>query len=274
MADTLDQRDHWEVDREFTLPHFGDLVTDGRVEHDTDDVETAYFDTAERDLHAFGMTVTRRVVDDAEWVLTMPGSSATLRFADSTPVPEELATITHGVTGRRGLEHIATIRTLRDSYSVSDADGGPRLEIHDDNLRASLGDRLLAWREVHAGPAPAGLRERLSEAGARRATEPSRLIRLLAGDAGPDTVAVAAGAQALDRYVAAQVDEIVRGDIELRCGHDPIHDTRVAIRRLRSTIRVFDELVDVFAEDDVADVEADLKWFAGVLGDVRDCQVQ
>ena len=95
MADTLDQRDHWEVDREFTLPHFGDLVTDGRVEHDTDDVETAYFDTAERDLHAFGMTVTRRVVDDAEWVLTMPGSSATLRFADSTSVPEELATITH-----------------------------------------------------------------------------------------------------------------------------------------------------------------------------------
>ena len=72
----------------------------------------------------------------------------------------------------------------------------------------------------------------------------------------------------------AQVDEIVRGDIELRCGHDPIHDTRVAIRRLRSTIRVFDELVDVFAEDDVADVEADLKWFAGVLGEVRDCQVQ
>ena len=68
--------------------------------------------------------------------------------------------------------------------------------------------------------------------------------------------------------------QIVRGDIELRCGHDPIHDTRVAIRRLRSTIRVFDELVDVFAEDDVADVEADLKWFAGVLGEVRDCQVQ
>ena len=274
MADTLDQRDHWEVDREFTLPHFGDLVTDGRVEHDTDDVETAYFDTAERDLHAFGMTVTRRVGDDADWVLTMPGSSATLRFAGSMSVPEELATITHGVTGGRDLGHIATIRTLRDRYLVSDAEGGSRLEIDDDNLRASLGDRLLAWREVHAAPAPARLRERLSEAGARRATEPPRLNRLLAGDAERDTVAVAAGAQALDRYVAAQVDEIVRGDIELRRGHDPIHDTRVAIRRLRSTIRVFDELLDVFAEDDVADVEADLKWFAGVLGDVRDCQVQ
>ena len=71
MADTLDQRDHWEVDREFTLPHFGDLVTDGRVEHDTDDVETAYFDTAERDLHAFGMTVTRRVGDDEPSIRVM-----------------------------------------------------------------------------------------------------------------------------------------------------------------------------------------------------------
>ena len=48
-------------------------------------------------------------------------------------------------------------------------------------------------------------------------------------------------------------------------------NTRVAIRRLRSTLRVFDGSVDAAALGATAQ---DLKWFAGLLGDVRDCQVQ
>jgi CHAD domain-containing protein len=45
----------------------------------------------------------------------------------------------------------------------------------------------------------------------------------------------------------------------------------VAIRRLRSTLRVFGKVLDRSA---VGDLEDELKWFAGLLGDVRDCQVQ
>jgi CHAD domain-containing protein len=46
----------------------------------------------------------------------------------------------------------------------------------------------------------------------------------------------------------------------------------VAIRRVRSTLRVFAKLFD---DDGAAGVlEADLKWFAALLGEVRDCQVQ
>ena len=273
MADTLDQY-HWDVDREFVLPRIGDLVADGRVEHDTDETETAYFDTAERDLQAYGLVLARRVCDDAEWVLSLPGGE-TVHFAGSSSVPAQLDEITRGAARGRLLEHIATIRTHRDRYLISDPEGESQLEIDDDELRASLGGRLLAWREVHAAPATKRLRERLHEAGARRSSEPARLTRLLAGDrASPPATPRAAGARALDQYVAAQIDEIVRDDIGLRRGVDPIHDTRVAIRRLRSTIRVFGELVDVFAEDDVAAVESDLKWFAGALGEVRDCQVQ
>jgi CHAD domain-containing protein len=69
----------------------------------------------------------------------------------------------------------------------------------------------------------------------------------------------------------AEIDQIVSGDIGLRRGQDPIHDTRVAIRRLRSTLRVFGKLLDPPATRDLDD---ELKWFAGLLGDVRDCQVQ
>ncbi|MBW8711598.1 MAG: CHAD domain-containing protein, partial [Mycobacterium sp.] len=63
---------------------------------------------------------------------------------------------------------------------------------------------------------------------------------------------------------------IFDGDLALRRGSDPIHDTRVAIRRLRSTLRVFGKLL----ERSVGGVDDELKWFAGLLGDVRDCQVQ
>lgn len=55
----------------------------------------------------------------------------------------------------------------------------------------------------------------------------------------------------------------------LRNGEDPIHDTRVAIRRRRSTLRVFAKVLD-----GTGHLDDDLKWFAGVLGEVRDCQVQ
>jgi CHAD domain-containing protein len=72
-------------------------------------------------------------------------------------------------------------------------------------------------------------------------------------------------------YLNAQIDQVVAGDVGLRRGEDPIHDTRVAIRRLRSTLRVFGKVLDPSA---IGDMDGELKWFAGLLGDVRDCQVQ
>lgn len=76
---------------------------------------------------------------------------------------------------------------------------------------------------------------------------------------------------ALIDYLKAQLDQIADGDDGLRRGQDPIHDTRVAIRRLRSTLRVFGKVLDQSA---IEGVDGELKWFAGVLGEVRDCQVQ
>jgi CHAD domain-containing protein len=77
--------------------------------------------------------------------------------------------------------------------------------------------------------------------------------------------------RAVTEYLNAQIDRIDAGDTGLRTGSDPIHDTRVAIRRLRSTLRVFAKLFDRAA---ATELESELKWFAAALGDVRDCQVQ
>jgi CHAD domain-containing protein len=77
--------------------------------------------------------------------------------------------------------------------------------------------------------------------------------------------------RAVTEYLTAQIDRIDAGDTGLRTGSDPIHDTRVAIRRLRSTLRVFAKLFDRAA---ATELESELKWFGTALGDVRDCQVQ
>ncbi len=81
------------------------------------------------------------------------------------------------------------------------------------------------------------------------------------------------GSRALADYLGAQIDLIEAGDLALRRGEreDTIHDIRVAIRRLRSTLRVFAKMLDVAH---IGDMDRELKWFAGLLGDVRDCQVQ
>lgn len=72
-------------------------------------------------------------------------------------------------------------------------------------------------------------------------------------------------------YLTEHIGMVLEGLTGLREGADPIHDTRVAIRRTRSTLRVFKKQVDPVAGPAF---EEELKWFAGVLGDVRDVQVQ
>ncbi len=77
--------------------------------------------------------------------------------------------------------------------------------------------------------------------------------------------------KALVDYLDAQINRILTGDIALHLDEDPIHDTRVAIRRLRSTLRVFANVLDT---SEIGDMDSELRWFAGLLGEVRDCQVQ
>jgi CHAD domain-containing protein len=71
-------------------------------------------------------------------------------------------------------------------------------------------------------------------------------------------------------YVAEQCTVIIDSEVQLRAGEDVIHSTRVAVRRLRSTIRVFSDLFDAA---EVALLEEELVWWAGLLGGVRDMDI-
>jgi CHAD domain-containing protein len=68
-------------------------------------------------------------------------------------------------------------------------------------------------------------------------------------------------------YLAEQCTVIIDSEADLRAGENVVHRTRVAVRRLRSTIRVF---ADLFDEAQAELLEAELVWWAGLLGAVRD----
>jgi CHAD domain-containing protein len=72
-------------------------------------------------------------------------------------------------------------------------------------------------------------------------------------------------------YVSAKVTAMRAHTARARDG-DPeaVHDMRVAVRRLRSTLKTFGPLLP---EADVEPVRADLQWLGTALGRVRDAQV-
>ena len=72
-------------------------------------------------------------------------------------------------------------------------------------------------------------------------------------------------------YVTVQLTVLVDAPTHIRAGEDVTHPTRVAVRRLRSTVRVFPELFEV---PKAGRLDEELQWWAGVLGAVRDLDVQ
>jgi CHAD domain/CYTH domain len=278
MQEVLEREDKWDVDERFDLPDLDGIIAGGEVEHDTVELTSGYYDTPERELQAHGILLRRRAGnDDTGWQLKVPTDDgrAELHWPPTDGLPDSVSELLTGMSLGQDLSSVATIRTVRSRYRIR-TPGADELcaEIADDSVRASSGDRLLAWRsEVELGPpmpsVPQRLAKRLAAAGARPSRYPSKLAHVLPPVSPAEPASPAA--RVLMRYLSTQIDQIVAGDIGLRRGQDPIHDTRVAIRRLRSTLWVFGKLLDRSA---IGDLDGELRWFAGLLGEVRDCQVQ
>ena len=71
-------------------------------------------------------------------------------------------------------------------------------------------------------------------------------------------------------YIVEQCSVIIDAEPGLRAKEQIVHPTRVGVRRLRSTIRTYAALFD---PDRSAGLEAELVWWAGLLGVVRDLEV-
>jgi len=277
MRKSLECENTWDVDDRFTLPDLDDLVKGGTVDHDTVDTTNTYYDTRDRDLEKHGILLRRREGgDETGWQLKVPsaGGPTEVQWPMSEAPPSEVVDLLTGIRLGKGLFEIANIHTLRERYRINDK-RALVAEIADDHVTAEADHQHVAFREVKVelGPHTSVTRKRLAQrlvaAGANPSRYPSKLVHAI-GPA-PGGGERSAAASALVRYLTTQIDQMVAGDIGLRRGEDPIHDTRVAIRRLRSTLRVFGKVMDSSA---VGNMDDQLRWFAELLGTVRDCQVQ
>ena len=175
---------------------------------------------------------------------------------------------------------MARLNVSRTVHRLVTADGAVLAEVADDSVdAATLGDesRLTAWRELEVELKAAGnqrllktVGKKLRAAGARPSPYGSKLRRALGADPkSPQPATGTVGALVVD-YLVAQCDEFVRCDLGMRMDQPEVHKFRVALRRLRSTIRVFGPVLDA---DRAAQLEPELVWLAGLLGAVRDRDV-
>jgi CHAD domain-containing protein len=293
-----EREDKFEVGETWLLPDVAGLVPDGgSLSEVVHKLESTYFDTSDGALREFGVTLRRRIGGgETGWQLKVPAGSARTELRSRShlrTVPKELAEVVTGLQGRQELVPVATISTTRSAHRVVDAGGELVFEIADDDVQAAtLGSEstLRAWREIEVELGPGGREKTLTRvgkwltaAGARASRSATKLNRALGLDSsrvkpsGPTNGSkkssgssqFALGALVV-AYLSEQCEVMVANDIGLRTGAPVVHKTRVAVRRLRSTLRTF---ADVFDADRRVSLDTELTWYAGLLGGVRDCDV-
>jgi CHAD domain-containing protein len=294
----------YDVAAAFALPPISGLMpAGGTVDVSADHRRVDYFDTADHALLRAGITLLRETdapQSQSRWRLTAqrahPAHDGVRAHdevrADPTGggVPIELAALVRGIGRGQPLARIASISTERTVTRLLDAAGETLACVADRTVHSAAsgdGARLRAWREISvrtaAGQADLarGIDKKMRGAGARRSTAPSPLARALPDDGplrgakdgkdGKPRAGKPSAGDAAGLYIRQQQEAILAGDLALRLGDDgAVHRTRVATRRLRSTLRVFGDLVD---SDRAAALDSELRWYAGRLGEVRDRQV-
>jgi CHAD domain-containing protein len=282
----LEREFKFDVQPTFVIPDVTALLpAGGRTETASEHLRSDYFDTADHALLRARMTLRRRTgTTDTGWQLKVPQEPFREEIRiDSTDddIPPELTALLLGVGRGQSLTRIATVTTERSVTRLLDASGTRLAEIDDDTVHATAaGDAATAtkWREVEVELGSDELEllyavgKRLRRAGAKRAKSSSKLARALPAVSAKDRQDRRPRAgDVVAAYVTEQQHVILAGDLALRRGDDSvIHKTRVATRRLRSTLLVFKTFLE---PERAAALDGELRWFAALLGEVRDRQV-
>jgi CHAD domain-containing protein len=306
----LEIEQKYDARADFVLPELGGLPgVASAAEPEVFELHASYFDTADLRLAAHGITLRRRRGGtDAGWHLKMPAgpdSKQELRAPLGRPtiVPARLAALVAAYTRGEPLRPVATLETRRTVVRLYAGDGAMLAEVADDLVAGrDVRDDPQAdgaaprWREIEVelGEGTAELLKatgkRLRKAGARRSKSSSKLGRLLGGAIVPSRPARARAAckarlvaaidngkgpattgDAVMAYLAAQVEAVVGFDAKARLAEeDAVHRMRVAVRRIRSTLKAYRPVLD---EERTEPLGPELKWLAAVLGEVRDLEV-
>jgi CHAD domain-containing protein len=271
-------------DEAWVLPDLSGLIPPGgSLTRHAVSLESTYYDTDDLCLLKARLTLRRRTGDDDNgWQLKVPAGNARTEIrlpVEGRGVPAVLRELTLGARAGQTLRPVARIQTHRDVHVIHGVDGSASAELVVDAVTATrLGSTAVVthWREIEVElkqDDEALLRRAtkwLRKAGVDPSSYGSKLARAL-GDVVPGTTPATDDLLGTVRaYLAEQQNAIVAGDLALRREQDVIHSTRVATRRYRSALRVF---ADLFDADRAAALDAELRWYASVLGVVRDLQV-
>lgn len=270
-----------DVDDDWTVPDLSAAVPEGgRLETAEHQLQATYYDTERSTLRRLGMTLRhRRGGADAGWHLKIPagaGRTEVQSRAAAGALPAAIRRRLAGVLGDDAVRPVATIRTVRRTTHLLDAEGELVVELADDRVTGAAAGAdayPVVWREVEVELGDAGAEDDLDRVtalldGARPAVV-SRKITHVLGD--PPTVEPDGLPGVVVGYLREQCAAVLLGDVGMRDDPTPeaVHATRVALRRLRSTLRLFDHVVD----DVPAAFDDDLGWFAGLLSPVRDADI-
>ncbi|MET9002451.1 CYTH and CHAD domain-containing protein [Amycolatopsis sp. NPDC004169] len=270
------------------------LVGVAGVEAQEDPVEhvldASYYDTGTFRLARAGITLRRRVGGpDAGWHLKLPVSADERQElqlplgGDPHKVPGRFRRLVQAYTLGEKLVPIAHLRTDRFAHRLVGAGGRTVAVLTDDHVTGEAGGetaRLDEWRELELELDPSaepGLLEEfdraLVAAGASASPWSSKLRRLV-GDRVQPSARLGEKPTAGDVVVAAlreHYGRLQRADIGVRVdAEDSVHQLRVAIRKLRSTLRTFGSIVD---RRETAVLVSELQWLGRELSPFRDTEV-
>lgn len=287
-----ERQDVYDFGPEFTLPDLATVAPQvSRVgEADTIKLSSVYYDTADLDLLANGITLRRRNGDiDAGWQLKMPDGPRS-RIELTVPpasggVPKELGDVVRGARRGHSLQAVATVEITRDVQRLLAADGRVLAVVSDDTVHsraATHPDSAREWREVEVELGEVGDEDLLAAIGARmvRAGAAPMVIRsklahalaATASFAGRTPTREPASVGGVVRgYLSEQYAAVIAADVAVRRGDEaPAGALAMALGRIRNVLQAFGEL---FHEQSVADLIAELTWLDKTVSEAAEAEV-
>ena len=284
------------VDGPLELPDFtsdGHGVVEVR-ELEPQTLRATYHDTDAMRLARSGITLRWRSGDDggASWTLKLPLEEGDvverreLRFdGNARSVPVEARGLLTAHLRSETLRPVARLRTVRKRWLLVGEQGQELAEISHDTVSLLEGNRVterFTEIEIEGRRLDRAGVERLAEVfregGAVPAAPGPKLVRAVGIDPSAsfgvdlsDLRPTDRAGFALQAVIASGFQRLVTNDPATRLGEaEPLHQMRVATRRLRSDLRTFKSLLDQ-AWTDVT--RAELQWLGELLGAVRDTDV-
>ena len=290
----LEREVKFEVTADFVLPSLDRIIDDGVTHRPLPEreLDAQYFDTADLRLARWGCSVRHR--SDQGWCVKIPSEGegpALVRDEIVVPStgenpPDAAVRLVSGFTRDARLEPIVRLRATRRPTQVLDADGSELAELVDDRVIVERPNQPLEeFRMLEVELAGDTDIERVgpmvdelvgSGATLTRCTKVSRAL------GGPEGVGDEVAVPPISRHptarevahaaIARSVRQVILNLPGVRLGEDPedLHQARVGVRRLRSDLRTFGNLLDT---DWAAALRTELRFLGGALGAVRDLDV-